>query len=311
MHAFTNAVVVVGHLTLDDIVLDSGETAMETPGGDALYASLGVRMWGVRPHLIAAIPDQYPHQIIKEIVEEGVNTQFVQSTIGPGVRQWALYDGKGGRQYHSRLGSSSYEEITPRVNGVSKLPTDVSAAHVAPMPALLQYEWVQWLHNQGCPWILLDPHEDQLQDSDLWNRILALVTVFLPSEVEVTALLGPNVTPLEAAQELAKMGPRIVAIKRGPVGSIVYDRETHTVCTIPTVMVEAVDPTGCGDAYCGGFLAGILQTGDPQIAARWGAVSASFVLEGYGPTKALHVTLDDAVRRLEKYQSIRGWEGIV
>jgi sugar/nucleoside kinase (ribokinase family) len=43
-----------------------------------------------------------------------------------------------------------------------------------------------------------------------------------------------------------------------------------------------VDPTGAGNAYCGGFLAGYIETGDVLTAARYGAIAASFLVEQAG-----------------------------
>jgi hypothetical protein len=37
-----------------------------------------------------------------------------------------------------------------------------------------------------------------------------------------------------------------------------------------------VDPTGCGNTFCGGFLAGWYKTRNVLTAALWGSVSASF-----------------------------------
>lgn len=37
-----------------------------------------------------------------------------------------------------------------------------------------------------------------------------------------------------------------------------------------------LDPTGCGNTFCGGFLAGWYQTRNLLTAALWGSVSASF-----------------------------------
>lgn len=300
------SVLVIGHLTVDDIVLPTGETAMETPGGNALYASLGMLAWGMRPQLITVQPREYPSRILGVLTTAGVDTQFLQSIEVPGVRQWALYDGRGGRQYHPQRGSSNYEEITPRPSWATRLPRHVAAAHVAPMPVVHQLQWVRWLKAQGCPCICLDPHEDQLQNRDLWHEILAEITVFLPSEIEVVALLGPNISAREAARQLADLGPRIVVVKRGVHGSVWYDRERQVDGEVPPVAVNPTDPTGCGDAYCGGFLAGLVRTGEPESAAQWGAVSASFVLEGYGPSGALQVRTVEAIDRLAWYQTYLG-----
>lgn len=39
---------------------------------------------------------------------------------------------------------------------------------------------------------------------------------------------------------------------------------------------DALDPTGCGNTFCGGFLVGWYRTRDLLTAALWGSVSASF-----------------------------------
>jgi ribokinase len=68
------------------------------------------------------------------------------------------------------------------------------------------------------------------------------------------------------------------------------------------------DVTGAGDAYCGGFMVGLSETGDPVEAALRGAISASITVEGIGATYALGTTpglaearlrsLRDSVRRV-------------
>ncbi len=39
---------------------------------------------------------------------------------------------------------------------------------------------------------------------------------------------------------------------------------------------KILDPTGCGNTFCGGFLAGWYKTHDLLTAALWGSIAASF-----------------------------------
>lgn len=39
---------------------------------------------------------------------------------------------------------------------------------------------------------------------------------------------------------------------------------------------EILDPTGCGNTFCGGFLVGWYKTRNLLTAALWGSISASF-----------------------------------
>ena len=75
---------------------------------------------------------------------------------------------------------------------------------------------------------------------------------------------------------------------------------------IPTYSTEAVDPTGAGDAFCGGFLVGMSQTGNAVQAALYGAVSASFIIEDFGVLHALKVDAGQALSRLQQVQEQLG-----
>ena len=68
---------------------------------------------------------------------------------------------------------------------------------------------------------------------------------------------------------------------------------------IPIYPCKAVDTTGAGDAFCGGFVAGMVRTGDPFVAAAMGNVSASFVVQDFGGVHALHIKEQDAQNRLD------------
>ena len=48
-----------------------------------------------------------------------------------------------------------------------------------------------------------------------------------------------------------------------------------------------MDPTGAGDSFCGGFLAGYRQTYEPVQAVLYGNISASLTIEGSGIFYAL------------------------
>src|SRR5437899_12304857 len=45
-------VIVVGNLTIDDVVLPDGTTQMSSVGGNSLYTALGVRLWQPRVGLV-------------------------------------------------------------------------------------------------------------------------------------------------------------------------------------------------------------------------------------------------------------------
>ncbi|MGH2618038.1 MAG: carbohydrate kinase family protein, partial [Thermomicrobiales bacterium] len=67
---------------------------------------------------------------------------------------------------------------------------------------------------------------------------------------------------------------------------------------IPAVPVQAIDTIGAGDAYCGGFLAGLVETGDPIEAGLRGTVSASFAIQDYGAQAGMNPDPAEVRQRL-------------
>jgi sugar/nucleoside kinase (ribokinase family) len=90
---------------------------------------------------------------------------------------------------------------------------------------------------------------------------------------------------------------RAVVITRGVKGAQVCTQERMTA--IPAVPPhEAVDPTGAGDGFTAGFLAGLLRGAPPEMSAQLGAVVASFVLEAMG----CQTNLPDWPQALARYE---------
>src|SRR6202011_1313789 len=122
--------------------------------------------------------------------------------------------------------------------------------------------------------------------------------VFLPSRGELTDLVGYD-DPARALPELwPKKGSPLVVAKMGKDGVLLWDRDRAAVVPVQATSARIVDETGAGDAFCGGFAAGIAQGLDPLEAARRGTVSAAFATEGFGSLSLASVTPADAAARL-------------
>ena len=173
------------------------------------------------------------------------------------------------------------------------------------VPAALdrQRTWVKRCREQMRPDALLffDPEEEQgheLTEEDL-APILSSVDCLLPSERQVAAMGGGETDPSVIARRLSTLGPRVVAIKLGDAGCLVYDRDLDREFRIPAVPTTVGDVTGAGDAYCGGFSAGYLATHDAETAGMFGAVSASFAVEDFGIFEAARHRHYEARQRLD------------
>lgn len=100
--------------------------------------------------------------------------------------------------------------------------------------------------------------------------------------------------------QLLKLCP-IVITTLGVKGSII---ETHDKkIAIRSAKPKAiVDPTGAGDAYRSGFLAGYMQGFDLQICGQMGAVAAVYTVEKYGTVTHSFSKKDFIKRYRENYK---------
>jgi sugar/nucleoside kinase (ribokinase family) len=92
-------------------------------------------------------------------------------------------------------------------------------------------------------------------------------------------------------------------LKRGPRGAL-WLKRGQEVASVKAEDVKVIDTTGAGDAFCGGFLAGMQKTNDPLLAVLHGNVSASLKVEGTGPFYPLDVMPGLAEARLHALQEM-------
>jgi adenosine kinase len=74
----------------------------------------------------------------------------------------------------------------------------------------------------------------------------------------------------------------VVVVTLGKEGSLIRTRDGEEVAVPAAPIGTLVDPTGAGDAYRGGFLAGRMTGLDLATCARMGSVAAAACIEGYG-----------------------------
>jgi len=90
-----------------------------------------------------------------------------------------------------------------------------------------------------------------------------------------------------------------VIITRAEKGSSILSREEGSVDVKAVPCLNPVDPTGCGDAYRAGFIAGLLRGKDIKTCGSLGALLASYNL-GSQQTQQYSLTLDELYLRYQQ-----------
>ncbi|HMK15634.1 MAG TPA: PfkB family carbohydrate kinase, partial [Methanomicrobiales archaeon] len=140
--------------------------------------------------------------------------------------------------------------------------------------------------------VSFDPGQDILwYTAEQLRRLLARIRILFANRHEMAHLSRILGIP---AEEIIRMVPAVI-VTMDAEGSILYTggREHR----IPVVPVEAVDPTGAGDAYRAGFLAAYHRGHTPLTACRAGSVTASFAVERAG----CQTNLPDWSRMVARY----------
>jgi sugar/nucleoside kinase (ribokinase family) len=326
-----------GRLTRDFIVLPDGQVYLDLPGGNVIYSAVGLAVWETSPapRIIARIGEDYPQEWLEAFIRRGIDTSGVRilpHTID--VRDFFAYSSLSSRDdddpmsHFARHGlpfpkvllgytsknsqADSRSRLAPislRQGDISLDHMDATAAHICPIDYLTHSLLPSVLRQAGFTIVTMDPSAGYM-NSSFWEELPALITgitAFLPAEEEVRALFqGRSADLWEMAEAISQYGCEMVVIKRGVRGQLLYDAAGKKRWEVPSYPVEIRDPTGAGDAFCGGFLFGYRDTYDPILAVLHGNISASFTLEGTGPFYALDALPGLAKARLEALrQSIR------
>ena len=126
---------------------------------------------------------------------------------------------------------------------------------------------------------ILAPGEQAAQIADWIAPALEHLDYLLPNEEQALALGGGD-DLVAACRALLDRGVGCVAATRGAEGAVVVDAETAE--QVPAFAVDAVDTTGCGDAFSAGFLRGLGLGRSRRDAARLGCAAAALVAQGLG-----------------------------
>ena len=139
------------------------------------------------------------------------------------------------------------------------------------------------------------------------KELLDRIDLLILNDGEAKLLTG-QANLVTAAKMILDMGPRVVVIKKGEHGSIMYTKEgdSFILPAYPTTVV--IDPTGAGDSFAGGMM-GFLAQQDRvdgislRNAMVYGTVVASFTIGDfsvYGIRSATRDMIDERFDMLRK-----------
>jgi len=256
----------------------------ESPGGSAANTAVGLARLGVKTGYIGKVAtDRDGESLLEDFRKEGVDTGgIVISKNGRSGSVIGFVDKEGQRALYLDPGVNNtlkFEEINVSYIKGARFLHFTSFASDEPFKA--QIKIVDMFPEIN---VTLDPGMIYARKGIKGLKpLIRKCFAFFLNEVELELLTGKGCE--EGAKELLNEDVKIVAVKLGNKGCYVTDgREKHFIATNK---VEVVDTTGAGDAFCAGFIYGLLNEKTLKECGVLGNFVASKVITEMGARNGL------------------------
>jgi len=185
---------------------------------------------------------------------------------------WAFYEGAMARAHEAR---------------VDDVAEDPALAIVTANGKQAMIEHARKLKSRGVPTYVDPSHGLPIIDRAELLELIDAAAVYIVNDYEWSLTLEK--TGCSAAELFARC--EAVVITSGNQGSVIHTAGGEI--TIPPVATsKIVDPTGCGDAYRAGLMAGRARGLSFEVAGRMGSLLGSYQVEVEG-TQNLALDLDE------------------
>lgn len=295
-------------LAVGTVAIDHIETPHRTVagvlGGSATYITLAARYLTDPVGLVAVVGRDFPPAYKRLIRDHGVDLSGLVTDPAGKTFAWG---GKYGDDVNERQTLythlnvlAGFEPVVPgafrsgRVLCLGNLDPEIQHSVLDQMerPELVLCDTMNyWIECAG----------------ESLARLLRRVDCLMINDSEARQLSGES-NLLVAAKRIRSMGPRILVVKKGEHGAMLFVEDALLV--LPAFPVEAVqDPTGAGDIFMGGFAGSVarekrIDAEALKRAVAYGSVLASFGVERFGPERLLELTQDAIANRLRTFRSV-------
>jgi len=284
----------VGSIAFDSIETPEGR-ADEILGGSATYFGFAASLYGPIG-LVGVVGHDFPEAHLDAFRSRGIDTAGVHRAPGRTFRWAGRYLDDMNVRETTLLELNVFAEFDPRLPESYR---DCGCCFLANGSPAIQMAVLDQLRKPRL--VLADyianHHADVLE-------MLRRVDGVIINDEEAQMLSGRR-NLVAAARAVARLGPRIVIVKKGAHGAMLVADDG--VFLLPAFPVEEVhDPTGAGDCFAGAFMGYLAATRGRSFAAMRRAlvqatVAASFNVEAFGVERLRALTLADIEARAAQF----------
>lgn len=295
-------------LAVGTVALDSIETPFGAEenvlGGSATYIAFAARYFTTDVRLVGVVGADFPDSYLELLKNAGIDLEGLE--IEPNGRTFAW----SGR-YHYDL--NDRDTLATHLNVLETFDPVVPDAYrdsrivcLGNLDPSIQRRVLEQVRNPEL--VVCDTMNFWIENTlDSLLETLKLVDCLIINDAEARELAQePNL--VKAAKVIRAMGPRILIIKKGEHGALLFDGDL--IFSAPAYPLEDIqDPTGAGDTFAGGFVGYLLQNGKKspdglKRAVIYGSAMASFCVERFGPHRMIELTDEEIERRVEAFREL-------
>lgn len=295
------SLLVIGSIALDSVQTPYG-IEKEILGGSATHFAISASIfYNVR--LVGVIGKDFPNSYRKLIADKDVDISGLQEVDGKTFRWDGRYEGKMNEAETLNVELNVLGKFEPTIPENFKNSEYVFLANYSP-----DFQ-ISVLNNMKQPkFVLADTMNLWIKESrNQLYELLKRVDGLILNDSE-SSLLTNETNTIRAGRSIQKMGPKIVIIKRGEHGSILFNSDK--IYLLPAYPTEEVkDPTGAGDSFAGGVMGYISSAKEInqktlKKALIYGTIMASFNIEGFGVNRINQTTFEEVQARFKKFEAM-------
>jgi sugar/nucleoside kinase (ribokinase family) len=295
------SLLVVGTVAFDAIETPFGKTD-KILGGAATYISLAASYFTKDIDLVSVVGGDYPQSAIDMLKNHGMRLDGLQIKQDQKSFFWS------GR-YHTDL--NSRDTLATELNVLADFDP-ILPEHTRNCDFLMLGNLMPKLQKRVMEQLTRRPKLIVLDTMNFWMdtaiddliEAIAQVDVLTINDSEARQLSG-EYSLVKAAQKILAMGPKVLIIKKGEHGALLFNKEQ--VFFAPALPLEDVfDPTGAGDSFAGGFIGYLAQTKDISFdnmkrAIIFGSAMASFTVEKFGVERLVGLSQEEVEERVQEF----------
>ena len=299
------SILVVGSVALDSVETPFG-SADRVIGGSGVFFSAAASLLGpVR--LVGVVGDDYPMEQLDFLTERGVDLAGVERAEGESFF-WAgrySYDLNLRDPLETRLGV--FGDFAPQIPDEYRDSRYVFLGNIDPV---LQLDVLDQMREPAA--VICDTMNYWIEGSrEALVELLKRVDILMVNDAEARQLAGDH-NLLGAARWIQERGPRLVVVKKGEHGAILFGPDW--MFFVPGFPLEVIfDPTGAGDSFAGGFV-GYMASVDSQEpddlrrAMVYGSVMGSFAVESFSVDRFRSLDEKEILHRIMEFKEMTAFE---